>query len=563
MVNRLALAALAALLLAGCPGDPGCTRNSDCTAGNYCSGGVCTQDCTPETVAADCSTGASCSSFGMCVAPPDAGPTPDGGMRDAPLPPADVGAACLAEGGTDEDGDGFCAGVTTDLDCDDAAATVHPGGTEVCTPSEAPLEERARDEDCDGAVDEGCEWSFGVPHWSTTLAVVAGARPTGISTDGLRLYLSALIPALGYQPFMATRPSLDAAFGPATPVAGTFGAHNLFGYSISDDELEMIAGGTADGSTSGHDLFIATRAERSAPFGAPSLLELSTDTANEVHPALSRDGREIIFRSTGSTFAGEDRLYRARRTDRGAPFGAAEPLVFMGLTSSVDSTPWLSRDGRTLIIRSLIAGQWVLFRAVREAGSATFHEVTELTPLTAIGADQLYPVWSESTMELFFASTRPWSPAPEATWRVRVCLDGACPVTPIACPSARRSDDGQHCYTALPAPSNWGTARARCRSMDGHLVDIHSAAEQSLAWSAFGGTSHLWLALTETTTDVFVWDTGAPATYTNWRAGEPNASAGEEAVAMYFLYAGAWADVAAGIEGTVFGVCETEMWPTW
>ncbi len=48
-----------------------------------------------------------------------------------------VGDACQ-----DSDGDGFKA----DVDCDDHAASIHPGATEVCN---------LKDDDCDGSVDEG------------------------------------------------------------------------------------------------------------------------------------------------------------------------------------------------------------------------------------------------------------------------------------------------------------------------------------------------------------------------------------------------------------------------
>lgn len=80
----------------------------------------------------DSGGGDTASADGGSTEPPveDAGPLPDGG---------DAGAACI-----DTDSDGHCLA----SDCDDQNQDVHPSRTEVCG--------NAFDDDCDGAVDEGC-----------------------------------------------------------------------------------------------------------------------------------------------------------------------------------------------------------------------------------------------------------------------------------------------------------------------------------------------------------------------------------------------------------------------
>jgi len=103
--------------------------------------------------------------------------------------------------------------------------------------------------------------------------------------------------------------------------------------------------------------------------------------------------------------------------------------------------------------------------------------------------------------------------------------------------------------------------------MGAHVVDIHSAAEQALVWSTFGGSAGsvtLWTSLEETSTvDVFAWGNGTPLVYTNWFPGEPNPGAGEACAALYAPSgaAGRWVDI--NCITSVQAVCETDLWPTW
>jgi hypothetical protein len=77
---------------------------------------------------------------GPDAAPPDAGRTGDGG-GDVDSGPGDAG--------TDQDRDGWTVGA----DCDDLDPSIHPGAVEQCTMS---CDVAARDEDCDGRIDEDC-----------------------------------------------------------------------------------------------------------------------------------------------------------------------------------------------------------------------------------------------------------------------------------------------------------------------------------------------------------------------------------------------------------------------
>lgn len=96
-------------------------------------GAVCLDDGTGPVCREICATGAECEqSFAPCVA------------VDVPGKPFSIGVCSLACPDADEDG------ACDDADCHPADPTIHPGAAELCD-----LERR--DEDCDGARNEGCE----------------------------------------------------------------------------------------------------------------------------------------------------------------------------------------------------------------------------------------------------------------------------------------------------------------------------------------------------------------------------------------------------------------------
>lgn len=564
-------AALVLSLAAGCDAGPVCVRNSECALEHYCSAGVCAQDCTSATAADDCAAGQACNSFGMCVGGGDAGlsdaPEPDAGL-DAT---SDAGPPCVAAGGTDADGDGHC-----EDDCDDDDVAVHPGAVEVCTPSAprtAPV-----DENCDGAIDEGCGWFLGTPHWSAPLALPGASRPSWVSADGLRLYLTAPSAAAGgrYQPFVATRPSLEEPFASPVPLAGPFATYNVYAVELTADEQTLYFGGTADGAPTGEDIYQTTRASRTADFGPEAIVAgVSSATGNESQPRSSEDGLELVFCGSGGLIGGARRLYRSVRSSATEPFPAPELLTIVGLESMADETPWMSADGLTVWLRSNIAGQTTFFRAHRSARTeATFTDATEITDLAVVGTNHVYPVLSEATGELFFGSSRPWSPTSTAPWRARVCRDGPCPaLEPVACPSARRSADGQHCYTATTTTGPWSAALTACG--EGHLATVHSLEENTVALSVAAG-ARSWLggydnapgiaglpAVPEcgSPTCAWAWVTGEPWTYSLWGAGEPNNGLGGPVEHALEFNATRWND---GAGATVLAaVCETETWPSW
>jgi hypothetical protein len=545
---------LGAVLLSACPGPAGgCVRNSDCASGSYCSGGVCASDCTPLTVAADCAAGESCSSFGMCVAPPD------GGQRDGGPPPVDAGvdafdsrAACVIAGGTDGDGDGFCA-TAASPDCDDDDAAINPGQAEVCTPNTAGS--IPADENCDARTDEACTWDIGRAHAVLPVHVNGSSHyfMPRLSRDGLRLYFGAI--PLGqseYRIFVAARPALDEPFASPTQVAFEGAPAGHFAVISTVDELEAYF--QVDPPAASPQIYRATRADMSAPFmgwtnlGYPSAL----------HPSISPDGLELYVESRSGP---APRIAVARR-EAGGMFGALSELPLAGAaTSEREHSPQLSSDGSTLFFGRAIAGQDRIMTSAR-ALDETFADPVELVDLTEGGLHG--PYYNSATREIFWSSARAASPAPGSygIFRAQVCRSGPCSEAEIECATGRRSADGFHCYTAQPTAEVWGNARSACVTLGAHLATIHTADENALVYGLL--SSNAWLGAQRTVGGAlgeFSWVTGEPWTYASWAAGEP--STFSELAGGYWTDGGPrnWGD---WVSSTSFRfVCEAETWPTW
>jgi hypothetical protein len=574
------LAFAGALSLAGCPGAHvagACVRNSDCEAGEYCSGGTCTHDCTAATVADDCAPGQSCTSFGMCVGAPDAGP------RDAGPPPADVGTdafdprpSCVIAGGTDADGDEFCAGSGTADDCEDSIAAVHPGAAEVCSPQDGPSSARGLDDDCDGAIDEGCEWYFAQPHPLTALHMSSRAHFTpNLTADGLRLYFvhyDSSAPGLS-RIHVAERAGLDEPFGAPTVVEADLTGLTIASISLSEDELEVFCQ-IRDGAEPQQHLYRATRTDRAAPFSRPVRMAATTTLLNSYHPHLSRDGHELFF-ATDDT--GARVIRRLLRTDVDADFTGPTEVITLPTGAGDWLFPTLSPDRLTAFYS--VGSQ--LFRASRSAPSeSTFTDPVDIADLNVPGAFSISVFVSEPTGEIFFdGAGRPYSPTAPGTdslFRARLCRDAACAPIRVDCDIATgavRSADQLHCFWMVTTPQTWGNAFSSCGA--GHLVTIHSAAEYALAGSVIGG-ERVWLGaydgtpgitslppVPQCTTSVpgcgFAWVTGEPWIFSAWGPGEPNnALAGEDVAEMS---ATRWNDASAS--DPLRAACEEELWPTW
>jgi hypothetical protein len=114
----------------------------------------------------------------------------------------------------------------------------------------------------------------------------------------------------------------------------------------------------------------------------------------------------------------------------------------------------------------------------------------------------------------------------------------------------------------LPSEITWTSSNAAANALNGHLVTLTSAAEQSWVYqtlvvgqsgcftASWAIERAAWIGLFQDTTDPaysepnggWKWVTNEPLSYNNWHPGEPNNGSLENVAGMYVLYQGQWND---------------------
>lgn len=136
------------------------------------------------------------------------------------------------------------------------------------------------------------------PSWVNVSSTLRGPK---------HLYFSRSATGVPGEIFMSSRQD-GARFGPAAPVAElNDAAANDIQPNVRADGLEVVLSSNRAGTLGGQDVWVATRSSLSAPWSSPVNLGLVVNTAAaETRPALSRDGKQLLFgRSPGPEGSGD------------------------------------------------------------------------------------------------------------------------------------------------------------------------------------------------------------------------------------------------------------------
>lgn len=251
---------------------------------------------------------------------------------------------------------------------------------------------RDGDPDADTTADAPGPWSTPTP-----IVSLGGADDATMTGDLLELYFNASNDIYGMTRATSSSPwsmptlivELSSSSGETTP-------------EITADGLVMVISSDRAGGLGGTELWMSTRATRSAAWGAPSVMTGLNWSGADASGVMSTDRLAIVVTSDrvlgtmsdiylseraavgaawstptpttalntpsheGSAFLGGNKLllcfdtnrtgdhdlYCAERASTSAPFGAPQPLPAPINGTSNEEDPWLSPDGRHIVFTS-------------------------------------------------------------------------------------------------------------------------------------------------------------------------------------------------------------------
>jgi hypothetical protein len=197
---------------------------------------------------------------------------------------------------------------------------------------------------------------------------LGGVNTTGVqrgprmSPDGMTLYVTTR--ATTYDISSSVRADPDATFGPLAPVADLNGTTDDSDPFVLPDGSAVYFASTRV-AAQGYDIYSAAR--NATGFDQPEPVPGDVNTvADEGAPIVTDGGLTIYFSSRRGGGAGDFDIYVATRASRSDPFGPATVLEQLN-SIRIDAPSWVSPDGCQLYYTSAVSGKYLLYVAVRPA----------------------------------------------------------------------------------------------------------------------------------------------------------------------------------------------------
>jgi Tol biopolymer transport system component len=176
-----------------------------------------------------------------------------------------------------------------------------------------------------------------------------------VTSDNLRMYYS----GPGWTLKMTQRNSVTDPWTAGTGIIELNSGRSLATPSVSSDELTIVfVGGNPTGDAHGADLYMATRANKTSPFGNIIPLVNANSSYMDIDPFVSPDGLSLYFTSSRS---GMGQLYESTRNSLTDSFGVAQAVSFINKPNLQMGGASLSNDGQALYFNMYNGNNWDMY----------------------------------------------------------------------------------------------------------------------------------------------------------------------------------------------------------
>jgi len=172
---------------------------------------------------------------------------------------------------------------------------------------------------------------------------------------------------------------------------------------VTLDGLQLVLSSNRAGSQV-HDLWVASRSNRSSPWGTPTIFSTLNTSAEDSAGSRSADGLEMVYSSTQAGGAGDFDVYLASRTSSPGPFPTFRRLVNLG-TVNHDGSPFITADKSAVYLDSNRAGTMGDLDLYVSKLVADYEVPTPVTELNSAALDA-DPWVSPDGHHMYFTSNR-------------------------------------------------------------------------------------------------------------------------------------------------------------